>query len=140
MSQLGAVTGRHAFDTERLPAHLERHLPEFRGPLEVQQFQGGQSNPTYLLTTSTAKYVLRSKPGPAAKLLPSAHAIEREFHVMRALAAQGIPVPWTLLLVDRRERDRPRVLPDAARRRPHLLGPHAARAVQRRASRRSTTK
>ena len=66
----------------------------------MQQFQGGQSNPTYLLSTSTAKYVMRSKPGPAAKLLPSAHAIEREFHVMRALAAQGIPVPWTLLLVE----------------------------------------
>jgi aminoglycoside phosphotransferase (APT) family kinase protein len=99
MSQLGEVTGRHAFDTERLKEHLERHLPEFRGPMEVQQFQGGQSNPTYLLTTSTAKYVLRSKPGPVAKLLPSAHAIEREFHVMRALAAHGIPVPWTLLLV-----------------------------------------
>jgi aminoglycoside phosphotransferase (APT) family kinase protein len=100
MSQLGAVTGRHAFDIDNLTAHLERHLPEFRGPVEVQQFQGGQSNPTYLLTTSTAKYVMRSKPGPAAKLLPSAHAIEREFHVMRALAAQGIPVPWTLLLVE----------------------------------------
>jgi aminoglycoside phosphotransferase (APT) family kinase protein len=100
MTQLGAVTGRHAFDVERLTSHLEQHLPEFRGPLEVQQFQGGQSNPTYLLTTPTAKYVMRSKPGPAAKLLPSAHAVEREFHVMRALAAQGIPVPWTLLLVE----------------------------------------
>ncbi len=100
MSQLGAVTGRHAFDIDSLTSHLERHLPEFRGPVDVQQFQGGQSNPTYLLTTSTAKYVMRSKPGPAAKLLPSAHAIEREFHVMRALAAQGIPVPWTLLLVE----------------------------------------
>ena len=100
MTQLGEVTGRHAFDIARLQAHLERHLSEFRGPLEVQQFQGGQSNPTYLLTTPAAKYVMRSKPGPAAKLLPSAHAIEREFHVMRALAAQGIPVPWTLLLVE----------------------------------------
>ncbi len=100
MSQLGAVTGRHAFDIDSLTTHLERHLPEFRGPVDVQQFQGGQSNPTYLLSTSTAKYVMRSKPGPAAKLLPSAHAIEREFHVMRALAAQGIPVPWTLLLVE----------------------------------------
>jgi aminoglycoside phosphotransferase (APT) family kinase protein len=100
MSQLGAVTGRHAFDIERLTSHLEQHLPDFRGPLEVQQFQGGQSNPTYLLTTPTAKYVMRSKPGPAAKLLPSAHAVEREFHVMRSLAAQGIPVPWTLLLVE----------------------------------------
>ncbi len=100
MNQLGAVTGRHAFDVERLAAHLAQHLPEFRGPVEVLQFQGGQSNPTYLITTPTAKYVMRSKPGPAAKLLPSAHAVEREFHVMRALAAQGIPVPWTLLLVE----------------------------------------
>jgi len=100
MSQLGEVTARHRFDVERLAAHLEQHLPEFRGPLEVKQFQGGQSNPTYLLTTPTARYVMRSKPGPAAKLLPSAHAVEREFHVMRSLASQGIPVPWTLLLVE----------------------------------------
>jgi len=100
MNQLGPVTGRHAFDVGRLATHLARHLPDFRGPVEVQQFQGGQSNPTYLIATPTAKYVMRSKPGPAAKLLPSAHAIEREFHVMRALAAQGIPVPWTLLLVE----------------------------------------
>ena len=100
MNQLGEVTARHRFDVERLAAHLERHLPEFRGPLSVQQFQGGQSNPTYLLMTPTARYVMRSKPGPTAKLLPSAHAIEREFHVMRALASQGIPVPWTLLLVE----------------------------------------
>jgi aminoglycoside phosphotransferase (APT) family kinase protein len=100
MSQLGEVTERHRFDVEQLAAHLERHLPEFRGPLEVKQFHGGQSNPTYLLATPTARYVMRSKPGPAAKLLPSAHAIEREFHVMRALASHGIPVPWTLLLVE----------------------------------------
>jgi aminoglycoside phosphotransferase (APT) family kinase protein len=100
MSQLGEVTARHRFDVERLAAHLEQHLPEFRGPLSVQQFQGGQSNPTYLLATPTARYVMRSKPGPAAKLLPSAHAVEREFHVMRALASQGIPVPWTMLLVE----------------------------------------
>jgi aminoglycoside phosphotransferase (APT) family kinase protein len=100
MNQLGPVTGRHAFDVGRLATHLAQHLPDFRGPVEVQQFQGGQSNPTYLIATPTAKYVMRSKPGPAAKLLPSAHAIEREFHVMRALAAQGIPVPWTLLLVE----------------------------------------
>jgi aminoglycoside phosphotransferase (APT) family kinase protein len=100
MTQLGEVTARHRFDVERLAAHLEQHLPDFRGPLTVRQFQGGQSNPTYLLETSAGRYVMRSKPGPAAKLLPSAHAIEREFHVMRALASQGIPVPWTLLLVE----------------------------------------
>jgi aminoglycoside phosphotransferase (APT) family kinase protein len=100
MNQLGEVTARHRFDTDRLAAHLEQHLPGFRGPLAAQQFQGGQSNPTYLLTTPDARYVMRSKPGPAAKLLPSAHAVEREFHVMRALASQGIPVPSTLLLVE----------------------------------------
>jgi aminoglycoside phosphotransferase (APT) family kinase protein len=100
MSQLGDVTERHRFDRTRLAAHLGQHLPQFRGPLDVKQFQGGQSNPTYLLTTPDARYVMRSKPGPSAKLLPSAHAIEREFHVMRALASHGIPVPWTLLLVE----------------------------------------
>ena len=100
MSQLQEVTARHRFDLEPLAAHLALHLPDFKGPLSVQQFQGGQSNPTYLLTTPTSRYVMRSKPGPVAKLLPSAHAIEREFHVMRALAAQGIPVPETLLLCE----------------------------------------
>jgi aminoglycoside phosphotransferase (APT) family kinase protein len=100
MTQAGEVTERHRFDAERLTAHLEAHLPQFRGPLEVRQFQGGQSNPTYLLTTPTERYVLRSKPAPAAKLLPSAHAIEREFRIQRALASHGIPVPWTLLLCE----------------------------------------
>ena len=103
MSQLNEVTPRHRFDVERLAAHLAQHLPDFKGPLTVKQFQGGQSNPTYLLTTPAARYVMRSKPGPAAQLLPSAHAIEREFRVMRALAAQGIPVPQTLLLSEDEE-------------------------------------
>lgn len=100
MSQLQEVTERHRFDVERLADFLSRHLPGFAGPLRVRQYQGGQSNPTYLLTTPTRSYVMRSKPGPAAKLLPSAHAIEREFRVMRALAGQGIPVPEVLLLVE----------------------------------------
>ncbi|MGE5339661.1 MAG: phosphotransferase [Gemmatimonadota bacterium] len=100
MSQLNEVTERHRFDIERLAAHLALHLPQFRGPLAVKQFQGGQSNPTYLLTTPSARYVMRSKPGPVAKLLPSAHAIEREFRVMRALRSEGIPVPDTLLLCE----------------------------------------
>lgn len=100
MNQLGEVTARHDFDRAKLAAYLEAHLPDFRGPLEVQQFQGGQSNPTYLLTTPETGYVMRSKPGASAKLLPSAHAIEREFRVMTALAEHGIPVPRTLLLVE----------------------------------------
>lgn len=100
MNQLGEVTARHDFDRATLATYLQAHLPEFRGPLEVKQFQGGQSNPTYLLTTPGAGYVMRSKPGPSVKLLPSAHAIEREFRVMSALAAHGVPVPRMLLLVE----------------------------------------
>jgi aminoglycoside phosphotransferase (APT) family kinase protein len=97
---LQPVTERHRFDEAALGAHLAAHLPDFAGPLDVRQFQGGQSNPTYLLRTPGRSYVMRSKPGPVAKLLPSAHAIEREFRVMRALAAQGIPVPEVRLLVE----------------------------------------
>ena len=100
MNQLGEVTVRHDFDRAKLATYLQTHLPGFRGPLDVKQFQGGQSNPTYLLTTPAANYVMRSKPGPVAKLLPSAHAIEREFRVMTALGAHQIPVPRTLLLVE----------------------------------------
>ncbi len=100
MSQAGAVTERHRFDESALSAYLARNLPGFAGPLGVAQFQGGQSNPTYLLTTPAARYVMRSKPGPVAKLLPSAHAIEREYRVMRALSAQGIPVPQMHLLCE----------------------------------------
>jgi aminoglycoside phosphotransferase (APT) family kinase protein len=100
MSQLGDVSERHRFDVEQLAEYLRAHLPGFVGPLSVRQFEGGQSNPTYLLTTPSARFVMRSKPGPAAKLLPSAHAIEREFRVMRALGSHGIPVPETILLVE----------------------------------------
>jgi len=94
------MTAAAPVDTERLAAFLERELPDFRGPLQLTKFQGGQSNPTYRLDTAGGSYVMRSKPGPAAKLLPSAHAIEREFRVMRALAGQGLPVPQALLLVE----------------------------------------
>ena len=100
MIQLGEVTARHDFDRTNLATYLRAQLPGFDGPLDVKQFQGGQSNPTYLVTTPTASCVMRSKPGPVAKLLPSAHAIEREFRVMTALAKHGIPVPRMLLLVE----------------------------------------
>jgi aminoglycoside phosphotransferase (APT) family kinase protein len=95
-----AISARHRFDEPRLAAYLADHLSGFSGPLTVRQFQGGQSNPTYLLTTPTQRYVMRSKPGPVERLLPSAHAIEREFRVMRALGAQGLPVPHMHLLVE----------------------------------------
>jgi len=94
------VAASHAFDTGALAAHLQRELPGFAGPLTVEQFKGGQSNPTYKLLTPTRSYVMRTKPGPAAKLLPSAHAIEREFRVMKALAATPVPVAEMLLLCE----------------------------------------
>jgi aminoglycoside phosphotransferase (APT) family kinase protein len=95
-----AMAGTHAFDTAALQAYLQQRLPGFAGPLTVQQFKGGQSNPTYKLVTPARAYVMRSKPGPAARLLPSAHAIEREFRVMGALGGTDVPVPQMLLLCD----------------------------------------
>ena len=95
-----AVADSHAFDTAALQSYLQAKLPGFAGPLRVEQFKGGQSNPTYKLVTPQASYVMRSKPGPVAKLLPSAHAIEREFRVMGALAGSEVPVPKMLLLCD----------------------------------------
>jgi aminoglycoside phosphotransferase (APT) family kinase protein len=95
-----AVSGQHAFDTAALQRYLAQHMPGFDGPLSVEQFKGGQSNPTYKLTTPGSAYVLRSKPGPAAKLLPSAHAVEREFRVMRALADTDVPVARMHVLCD----------------------------------------
>ena len=94
------VSSSHAFDTQALHAHLQAHLPGFAGPLTVEQFKGGQSNPTYKLITPTRQYVMRSKPGPAAKLLPSAHAIDREFRVMHALAGSEVPVAAMHLLCE----------------------------------------
>lgn len=86
------VSPAHAFDTQALEAWLTQRLPDFRGPLQVDMFKGGQSNPTYKLATPTQSYVMRAKPGPAAKLLPSAHAIEREFRVLSALRQTDVPV------------------------------------------------
>jgi len=94
------VSESHAFDTAALQAYLERHLEGFEGPLTVEQFKGGQSNPTYKLITPKRSYVMRSKPGPAAKLLASAHAVDREFTVMRALHGTEVPVPVMHLLCE----------------------------------------
>ena len=77
-------------DPARLEAYLEREVAGFSGPLSVRQFRGGQSNPTYLLQTPSRSYVLRRK--PPGKLLPSAHAVDREFRIISALAKQGFPV------------------------------------------------
>src|SRR5260370_39021851 len=92
------VAAALAFDTHRLADHLVAHLPGFMGPLTVRQFKGGQSNPTYLLETPQRSYVLRRK--PPGKLLPSAHAVDREFRVISALTAQGFPVAAPVLYCD----------------------------------------
>jgi len=89
----GPVSGKHAFDTAALSAWLQQNLDGFAGPLTVEMFKGGQSNPTYKLVTPSRSYVMRAKPGPVAKLLPSAHAVEREFAVMRGLHGTDVPVP-----------------------------------------------
>src|SRR3954466_4304621 len=86
------------FDRGRLESHLAARLPGFAGPLTVRQFKGGQSNPPYLIETPFRRYVLRRK--PPGKLLPSAHAVDREFRVIGALHAQGFPVPEPFIFCD----------------------------------------
>ena len=87
-----AVGDQHLFDEAALSAWLDQHLDGFAGPLSVEMFKGGQSNPTYKLLTPGRNYVMRAKPGPVAKLLPSAHAVEREFAVMGGLHGTDVPV------------------------------------------------
>jgi aminoglycoside phosphotransferase (APT) family kinase protein len=89
------VTDALRFDVERLAGYLTRHLPDVCGPLTVRQFRGGQSNPTYLIEMPTQKLVLRRK--PPGKLLPSAHAIDREYKVLEALSRQQFPVARPLI-------------------------------------------
>lgn len=87
------VAGAQAVDQAALTAYLKRHLDGFEGPLTLEIFKGGQSNPTYKLITPGRFYVMRAKPGPVARLLPSAHAVEREFKVMQGLQGTDVPVP-----------------------------------------------
>ncbi len=79
-------------DPNALAAWMRQHIDGFSGSLKIERFKGGQSNPTYKLSADGSHYVLRTKPAPAAKLLPSAHAIDREFRVMQALSRAGFPV------------------------------------------------
>ncbi len=85
------VSERMKVDLDALTAYMRAHVDGFRGELQIEQFKGGQSNPTFRLTAGSQRYVLRTKPAPAAKLLPSAHAIDREFRVMDALSKAGFP-------------------------------------------------
>jgi len=91
-----AVRRGQEIDAGRLLPWLCAHISDFAGPLEIQQFRGGQSNPTYLLATPQRRYVLRRK--PLGTLLKGAHAIEREYRITHALAHIGFPVPRPLAL------------------------------------------
>src|SRR5712671_3989310 len=92
------VTERHRFDTAALVRWMREHVDDFRGPLEIEQFRGGQSNPTFRLSAGGRRYVLRRK--PPGKLLPSAHAVDREYRVITALAPTTVPVPRTYALCE----------------------------------------
>ena len=94
------VAESHRFEEAKLAAWMEANVEGYEGPLEVRQFNGGQSNPTYQLVTPGHNYVMRRK--PPGKLLPSAHAVDREYRVMAALADTPVPVPKMLnLCMDR---------------------------------------
>jgi aminoglycoside phosphotransferase (APT) family kinase protein len=93
------VEERLRFDAAALERYLAAHIERLCGPLRIEQFEGGQSNPTYLLTASCgSRFVLRRK--PLGKLLPSAHAVDREFAITRALYSAGFPVARPRLLCD----------------------------------------
>ncbi|MDF1781232.1 MAG: phosphotransferase family protein [Alcanivoracaceae bacterium] len=85
-------------NTASLEAYLQKNLAGFKGPLSAEKFSGGQSNPTFLLTASSGQYVLRRK--PHGQLLASAHAVDREFSVLRALHGSDVPVAKPLLLCE----------------------------------------
>jgi aminoglycoside phosphotransferase (APT) family kinase protein len=84
------VAAEHAFDVARLAEFMRAHVDGYSGELTVEQFKGGQSNPTFRLTAGGKNYVLRRK--PPGVLLPSAHAVDREFRVISALAKTNVPV------------------------------------------------
>jgi aminoglycoside phosphotransferase (APT) family kinase protein len=101
--ELVPVREAHRFDEARLAEYLHRNLPGCAGAIAIRQFQGGQSNPTFLVEANGIegggrRWVLRKK--PPGKLLPSAHMVEREYRIIRALADTGVPVPPARLLCE----------------------------------------
>jgi aminoglycoside phosphotransferase (APT) family kinase protein len=95
---LRSPPAQHAFDQDRLAAWMQAHVAGIAGPIEVQQFAGGQSNPTFLVQSADHRYVLRRK--PPGKLLPSAHAVDREYRVITALAGTEVPVAKAFALCE----------------------------------------
>jgi aminoglycoside phosphotransferase (APT) family kinase protein len=92
------VQEKHRFDVGALERYMREHVEGFSGTLTVEQFRGGQSNPTYRLTAGDRRYVLRRK--PPGKLLPSAHAVDREYRVITALQGTAVPVARTYALCE----------------------------------------
>jgi aminoglycoside phosphotransferase (APT) family kinase protein len=90
--------GQHDLPLARLDRWMRDNIDGFRGPLAAEQFEGGQSNPTYRLLSGAGSYVLRRK--PLGRLLPSAHAVDREYRVMRALLGTAVPVPKVYALCE----------------------------------------
>lgn len=95
---LGEIREQHRFDVPTLERYLGERIDGFHGPLQVKQFRGGQSNPTYYLNAAGREFVVRRK--PPGKLLPSAHAVDREFRVISALNRTDVPVPRAYLYCD----------------------------------------
>ncbi|HEY1836999.1 MAG TPA: phosphotransferase family protein [Rhizomicrobium sp.] len=99
---VGAIAEKHRFDIAKLDDYLRARIAGFGDALQVHQFQGGASNPTFLLVTHTAggfnRYVMRKK--PPGVLLPSAHQVDREYLAMKCLAATDVPVPHARLLCE----------------------------------------
>ena len=95
---LTPVRTAHRFDEAALASYLETHVRGYQGPLTVKQFEGGQSNPTFQLITPSTRYVLRKQ--PPGELLPSAHQVDREYRVMKALHGSSVPVPEMFCLCE----------------------------------------
>jgi aminoglycoside phosphotransferase (APT) family kinase protein len=96
--ELTAVRDAHRFDEAALATYLSAHLDGCGDDMAVRQFEGGQSNPTFMVESGDRRWVVRKK--PPGELLPSAHAVDREYRVMAALAGTGVPVPETYLLCE----------------------------------------
>lgn len=90
-TEVVATAARQEPDRLALEAWLESHVEGFAGPIEISRFQGGQSNPTFLVSARSGDYVLRRK--PVGETLPTAHAVDREYRVLKALEGSGVPVP-----------------------------------------------
>ena len=96
--ELTPIRPGHEFDVDQVNRYMRQHVSGYRGPFTVQQFEGGQSNPTFLLETPSRRYVMRKQ--PPGELLPSAHAVDREYRVMAALKETDVPVPEMLALCE----------------------------------------